>query len=196
MVNEYKKAEKEYKQMEYEYSLDNTKPKPEFSFPYKVPSNKTFSNWRKDCCWDERIADRNYKALETIKDEALDYTRYMYQTNKELHMKAVNFAKGLLNVNNMIMSTLLQCNPITESDKYTLLVYLQTKAGYLYTNVANHQFHSTDVINSNLITLDELREFKEQIQSHHNLYNTSEDYYEETMKLIEDGFKFFEGDED
>lgn len=196
MVNEYKKAEKEYEQMEYEYSLDNTKPKPEFSFPYKVPSNKTFSNWRKDCCWDERIADRNYKALETIKDEALDYTRYMYQTNKELHMKTVNFAKGLLNVNNMIMSTLLQCNPVKESDKYKLLVDLQTKAGYLYTNVANHQFHSTDVINSNLITLDELREFKEQIQSHHNLYNASEDYYEETMKLIEDGFKFFEGDED
>ena len=196
MLKQDQKYQEQYSQAEEEHSLDNTKPKPEHKFPYKVPSYQTFYDWCKDCCWDERIADRNYKALETIKDEALDYTRYMYQTNKELHMRAVNFAKGLLNVNNMIMSTLLQCNPVAESDKYKLLVDLQTKAGYLYTNVASHQFHSTDVINSNLITLDELREFKEQIQSHHNLYTTSEDYYEETMKLIEDGFKFFEGDED
>jgi hypothetical protein len=176
------------------YEADQKKPKKEREGLYKPPNVQHLYKYKRDCCWDERVADRNYEAYDKIKDEAIDYTRYMYQTNKDIHMSTVNFNKALINLNNLLMGELLITNP-SEEEKYKYLVELQTKLGYLLVTVSNHQFTGTSKINHDLEDLDKWIEFKEQLQSHHNLYSCSEDYLEETIQVIDDSFKLFYGDE-
>lgn len=180
------------KHYKHEKKVDETTRKKNNEPPemiYKLPSMKTLYNWLNNFSWKERVIDRLYDEVETITDEATEYTLHMYKRNKKIHMDMSKAHEALVLINNYYVNLVTRQSIGSEKDaspeEKKETIELQTKISYQLQSFTQLQFNSTETINNSIATLQEWKEIKDRLKPHHNEFTSTEESLQANIDTID-----------